>query len=319
MLPPLLIQGMHGMGDCLHQRAVLRQLMTRHTVTLETSWPAMYHDLIEDGLRVVRRPVALRTQTKNAIRESEAVKFSPLHPLTRAGKRISYGGAQVQQTASKTILEAMCNVTGCNFAEADYRLPVPDAWHSLLNATLGGWPVSARAQEKPWMFFRPLVARPEWRGSIARNAEPGAYHELFNSIRDDFFVVSVADLADGQEWLVGPDAKADLSFHRGELVFEALAALAQRSALVFTSSGFASILGPAVETPTVSVIGGYETTVCHSSGAKFAPYLAIGPKVECNCWTSRCPMACDKSIDLDVAKPKLREFLVSNMPTKFGQ
>jgi len=27
---------MHGLGDCLHQRVVLRQLMQRYAVTLET-------------------------------------------------------------------------------------------------------------------------------------------------------------------------------------------------------------------------------------------------------------------------------------------
>src|SRR4051812_17147760 len=117
--PALHVQGMHGMGDCLHQRAVLRQLMQRYTVTLETSWPSMYHDLIADGLVVTRRPVALRTQTKNATRESEAVKFSPRHAFLRSGMRISYGAGQIMGTPSKTILEAMCEATSTNYGTAD--------------------------------------------------------------------------------------------------------------------------------------------------------------------------------------------------------
>src|ERR1035437_526610 len=310
MKPSLYIQGMHGMGDCLHERAVLRQLMQTHVITLGTSWPAIYHDLMTEGLRVTRRPVALRTQTKNASRESESAKFSPLHQFTRAGLRIAYGGGQVLQTPSKTILEVMCNVTNTNFAEEDYRLPVPDVWHRALEELLPT--LSARAS-RPWLVYRPLVERPEWRGSMARNADPGAYAALFNEIRERFFVVSVADLEEGREWLAfGSDTKPDPSFLKGELVFEALAALFPPANLVFTSSGFAAVLGPAVGTPTISIVGGYEDYRCHDSGAKFSPYLAIGPKAGCSCWTSACRRVCDKSIDVIDAKDKLRNFVTQN-------
>lgn len=303
----LLVQGMHGMGDCLHQRAVLRQLMVDHTITLETSWPSIYHDLIAEGLIVVRRPVALRTQTKNAIRESD--KFSRIHPVRQEGLRIAYGGAQVMKTKSQTVLEAMCDVTGTSYEAADYTLPIPQAWHDELTRVMSG---HARAFIKPLLVYRPLVARPEWRGSMARNADPASYAELFSRIRDDFFVVSVADLEPGREWIVGPQLHADVALHSGELTFEALAALFSQADLVFTSSGFATILGPAVGTPTVSVVGGYEVTGAHSSGAKFAPYLAIGPKVECGCWTSQCRQLCDKSIDLTAGGMRLMEFVSEN-------
>jgi hypothetical protein len=294
------------MGDCLHQRAIIRQLMQRHDVTLETSWPSMYHDLMAQGLKVTRRPVSLRTQAKNAEREHD--KFSPRHPMLRAGMRISYTGQQVLSTPSKTILEVMCNVTGTNYFDADYRLPVPDAWHDLLFRTLNAKGLPGAA-EKPWMFYRPLIARPEWRGSMARNAEPGHYHELFNLIRDKFFVISVADLGNGAESIVGPPANADLEFHQGELVFEALAALAQQCELVFTSSGFSAILGPAVGTPTISIGGGYEDHHCHDSGAKFVPYLSIGPKNGCHCWTSACRRVCDKAIDMEAARAAITKFI----------
>jgi hypothetical protein len=297
------------MGDCLHQRAILRQLMQTRAVTLETSWPAIYHDLMAEGLRVTRRPVALRTQTKNASRESEAVKFSPLHQFTRAGMRIATPGQQVLQTQSKTILEVMCNVTGTNYSEADLRLPVPSAWQDELLRTLGHLP--ARASQ-PWLVYRPLVERPEWRGGGLRNADPVAYAALFNTIREHFFVVSVADLEEGREWLVGHQPEADMVFHRGELVFETLAALFSRAALVFTSSGFAAVLGPAVGTPTISIIGGYEDVRCHDSGAKFAPYLAIGPKVGCSCWTSACNKTCDKSLNMDEARASVLRFVAEN-------
>jgi len=279
--------------------------MQRRTVTLMTPWPALYHDLIAEGLIIVRRGIQLRTQMKNERRESEAAQYTSRHPLTPGGGvRIAYGGQQVLQTPSKTVLEVMCNVTGTDYATADYRLPIPQEWFDKLTTIIG-----SVATTKPIMFYRPLVSRTEYRGSTLRNADPAAYHELFNSIRDKFFVISVADLEEGKEWIVGPDAKPDLSFHKGELVFEAMAALAQLSRLVFTSSGFAAILGPAVETPTISIIGGYEDVRCHDSGKKFAAYLALGPERGCTCWTSNCRKVCDKSLNMDFARGAVLGFV----------
>lgn len=308
--PSLFIQGMHGLGDCIHQRAVLRQLMTMQSVTLETSWPSVYHDLVGEDLKLVRRPVSLRTQNKNQIREAD--KFSPSHNASGAAIRVAYGGAQVMQTESKTVLEAMCQSVGVSYAEADYRLPIPDQWFQQLFKTLGVDANTMFARERPWLVYRPLVARPEWRGSIMRNADPGGYAELFSVIRDQFFVVSVADLEPGREWIVGPELKADLALHAGELTFETMSALFCAADLVYTSSGFAAILAPAVKTPVVSVVGGYECLSAHASGARFAPYLGIGPRVECGCWTSQCRQSCDKTIDLTAAGMRLMEFVSQN-------
>jgi ADP-heptose:LPS heptosyltransferase len=227
-------------------------------------------------------------------------------------RRPSYSGPRVMATQSKTVLETMCNMTGTDYAKADYRLSVPDSWNSILSEALG--PLPARASEKPWLIVRPLVARHEWRGGAQRNADPAAYAAILDAIRDQFFVISVADLEEGKEWLVGPPAKADLSFHAGELVFEALASLFKQADLVLTSSGFGVILASAVETPCISVVGGYEDPHCHDSAARFAPYLVIGPRVPCSCWTSMCRQRCDKSIDLDAAIPRVRDFVSQNCP-----
>jgi hypothetical protein len=285
--------------------------MQTRTVTLETSWPSMYHDLIAEGLSVCRRPVALRTQSKNAARESD--KFSPRHPFLRAGMRVSYTGQQVLTMPSKTILEVMCNVTGTDYATADYRLPVPPEWFDVLTKIMSFEQyVALIGAHKPLLVYRPLVARNEWRGSMARNADPGSYAEVFNSVRDKFFVISVADLAEGQEWIVGPEAKADLTFHKGELVFEALAALFGIADLVLTSSGFAAVLGPAVGTPTISIVGGYEDPRCHDSGARFSPYLVLGPRTPCSCWTSACMKVCDKKIEMPAALAAVDAFVSEN-------
>lgn len=301
MKPTLHVMGMHGMGDCLHQRAVLRQLMVNNRVILETSWASMYHDLVGPDLTLIRKASGLRTQAKNVQREAD--KFTPMQPARGRSLRVAYGGASVLQTPSKTILEAMCNATGTDYGASDYSLPVPDAWTAELDRHL------PRHVQKPILIYRPLVARPEWLGSVIRNADPASYAALFAKLRDTFYVISVADLEPGKEWLVGPQLRADLTLHRGELTFEALAALFAHADLIYTSSGFAAILAPAVGTACLSVTGGYESVGCHASGADYAPFLSVGPRVECSCWTSACRRPCDKRLDMVAAISQVRAFM----------
>ncbi len=290
------------MGDCIHQRAILRQLMQAHDVWLETSWASLYHDLVPDGLKLLPRPVRLRTQTKNANRERLKF-FEGGPPRGHETLSVQYGRGSIGACASHTVLEAMCRAAGCDYATADYRLPIPAEWTAQLAERF------INTSGKPLMVYRPLVKRPEWGGSALRNADPAGYMELLAEIRDTFFVVSVADLQATAEWIVGPEFQADATFHKGELHFEMLAALFAQADLVFTSSGFAAILAPAVETPVVSVIGGYESAVWHSAGAKFAPYLGIDPVHPCQCGTSMCRQGCDKTLDIPAAKARLRQFV----------
>lgn len=307
---PLVIQGMHGLGDCLHQRAVVKFYLAQgRTIFLETSWPSVYHDLVGDRLKLIRRPVALRTQTKNAAREAHL--FAAMSAPHGEAIRVMYHGAEVMKTESKTVLEAMCKVTGTPYATADFRLPVPESWAE--GVELPGY------NGKPLLVYRPLVSRVEWRGGTMRNANPPDYAHIMRSLRAHYYVVSVADLEPGREWLVGPRLRADAEFHNGELTFEQLAALIHAADLVVTSSGFPAILGPAVGTPTISVIGGYEDGRAHDSGKRFAPYLAIEPEEPCRCWTSNCQKLCSKKINLSKASLELQHFVFETTKRQWGK
>jgi hypothetical protein len=116
-------------------------------------------------------------------------------------------------------------------------------------------------------------------------------------------------LEPGREWLVGPQLRADLKFHEGQLTFEQLAALTKAASLVVTSSGFAAILGPAVGTPTLSIIGGYEDGRAHDSGMRFAPYLAIEPEQPCRCWSSACAQPCTRKLNMSKAALAIQNFI----------
>ncbi len=225
----LAITGAHGLGDNLHQRACVRQLMQTHEVYLYTSWVSVYHDLIADGLHVLNRPTPLRTQRKNAQREAALFEKSIPAGIKTRIIELPYRPEHVRKTGS--VLAAMCLAWQCDYAIADFRLPVPSEWLTRLESKLK-W----RDLPKPLLIYRPLTIRPEWRGAERRNPDFGAYAELFKLIRERFFIVSVADVENGKEWIVGSHpADINARFERGELTFEELAALFSVAKMVFTS------------------------------------------------------------------------------------
>jgi hypothetical protein len=292
---------MFGLGDNIHQRAIIRALLKRdYHIALETSWPCVYHDLAGPDLRFIRRPVALRTQLKNAAREAD--KFTaPILPH-HGGRsiQISYNRTNIASSRSGAVLESMFSTAGLHedYADADFRLPIPPEWTAPTIETT-----------KPIMIYRPLVVRPEWRGSGMRNADPEHYAELVAMVRDSFFVVSIADLEDNREWIVGPQLIADAVFHHGELTFDSMAALVAKAALVYTSNGFPAVLGPAVGVPTISVQGGFEPAAWLADGAKYSPYLGIDTLYPCRCGAAHCDKPCTKKLDMPRARAAVAEFL----------
>lgn len=287
----LRIQGMHGMGDNFHQRSVVRHLMQTREIWLETPWPSIYHDLVGPRLHLVNKGSRLRTQAKNAAREAALFDTGRVPPASVLN--VSYPPAGVRK--HRSVLAAMS--AQCGVPVGDFRMPVPDDWmHGL-----------ALPAERPVLVVRPLVERREWGGCRNRNPDVAAYLELLAGIRDRFFMVSVADLQHGQEWLAHPPVDTDLTLHAGELDFRALAALWRDAALVYTAPGFGVVLAQAVGTPVAAVFGGYEAGYSFSAGAAYTPTLVIEPIRPCDCFSHT--HRCDKHIDLPAAHQRLGDFV----------
>lgn len=287
----ILVQGMLGLGDNIHQRAVIRQLIQQHHVSLETPYPCIYHDLLGPQLDLVNRRTNLRTQTKNAAREADKFRRRPAHWVKK--HRIWYTHDQIKQKGG--FLAAMCH--NSNLPVGDFSLPVPDAWKQKAIDLIGH-------QTKPIMVYRPLVARREWDGCHQRNPDAQAYVTLARSIRDRYCMVSVADLEEGKEWTVSDPMGADYEFHAGEMDVEAIAGLMSLSSLVFCSPGFALVMAQAVGARLVAVFGGHESGRLYDHGDP--DHLFIEPIHPCECFSKSHP--CDKSIDLDAAVVRLAEF-----------
>ena len=301
---PIVLDGMHGLGDNVHQRAVVRRLLDAgHPVWLRTPWPCLYHDFDPDRLRLVERGYTLRTQAKNARRERDAYSREPI-PRNARAMRVWYDYNSIRRTGSfiggmiRTTFGVDANVEG-----ADFTLPVPTEWRYKAAAFLG-------RPSRPVMVLRPLVERPEWGGCKIRNPHHAAYAALYNSIRDRFFVVSVADLVPGLETLVGPKLEADMTLHAGELDAEALAGMIALAAVTFTSPGFAIALSQAVGTPVIAIFGAHELSRFYAYGNRFAPTLGIDPVTPCEHFSRLC--ACDKRIDIDAATIRIARFVESH-------
>lgn len=303
--PAYRAHGMHGLGDNLHQRAVVRQLMEQKPVWLETTWPCVYHDLVGPRLHLVYKGSPIGTYKRNAERERARYSAAPV-PTSAWPIKILYTPEQVRTCGS--VLAGMCRATNTRVEAADFRMPIPPEWDARAAQLLEQWQPS-----KPLLIYRPLVERSWWGGCIKRNPDHAIYATLMASIRQDYFVVSVADLKPGEEWIVGTPVDADVTLHAGELDFETLAALTARAALVFTSPGFAVILAQAVGTPSCVVFGGYEDARSFTGGARFAPYLPIEPITPCTCFSHH--HNCDKRIDGIRALKRLQLF-VQGLPLR---
>lgn len=297
-LSALVVIGMQGLGDNLHQRAIIRELMKTNDVTLATCWGSLYHDLVARGLKLAHRRSQLRTQAKTQAREIAMLRGT----LPKGARSVTIWPRGVQ--AAGSILGAMFASVGLAMPERpDFSLPVPREWRKALRARL-----PATAAGKPIMVHRPIVLRREWDGR-SRNPDLAAYDALYRSIRERFFVVSVADIEPGQEWVDGPPyQEVDLVWHRGELHFPHLAALWAEAALVFSSAGFAPILAQSVGTPSVTIYGGRESSrTTNWVGAHLAPTLMIDPDRPCDCHSHH--HHCQKAISLGPAVKRLQAFV----------
>lgn len=298
----LLVHGMNGLGDNLHQRAIVRRLLEEHTVYLETPWPSVYHDLVGDKLMLVPTATSLRTQQKNIARERG--KYWGMRPPPALREmRVWYSGNDVRQYGS--IYAAMTMNAGYRVDTTDFTLPIPTEWYQPVYDMIEGW-----GTDKPILLYRPLVERTEWKGCAGRNPDLNAYVDLFAGIREKFFVVSVADLVPGKEWIVSRSVGADVELHHGELSFESLAALASCATLVYGSAGFAPLMAQAVGTANICIFGGHESSMTIKDGARFAPTLGIDPIIPCNCFDHH--HAHKKSIDIPNATARIRAFVDAN-------
>jgi hypothetical protein len=299
---------MFGIGDCLHQRAVVRRLLEYYDVWLETCHIWQHVDLLErnDNLHLILRPTSLWMHAQNIQKERAIYSnvYRPAREIPRGTRQVRnwYLKKEIDKTGS--MLGAMFLAAGLEFRDPDFSLPVRPEWRTPRVVDIVA---RARDSGKQLMLYRPIVLRKEWDSRL-RNPDPTAYELLYTSAREGFFTVSIASLRENTEWIVGKEQPADLKLHGGQLEMWEMAALFAEADVVFCNAGMAPVLAQAVGTPSIVVYGGRESfKTSQRAGAHLAPTLGIDPVDPCDCHSHT--HNCNKFIDIPPALARIREFI----------
>lgn len=236
----MIIHGMLGLGDNLYERAFIKALPK--PVYLSTPWPSLFSDIPD--VHFIRPQTTLRTQQKNIARHTNWI----LPPGRQPTRQIRYGGEGI-----------IPGMTACfGVAPAEFDLP----------------PLPPSPVEGRYVVVRPVTVRSEWRADT-RNPSPWYIALAAVAAMDrGYKVVVVADLQDGQEWLVGDHPPpADVYYLKGELPVEQLLALVKGAAAVIGGIGWIVPAALCAKVPAWIVCGG--------QGGYNAPEL-ITPKGQTN-------------------------------------
>lgn len=292
--PPILIDSMHGIGDNIFQRAIVRKFAEQlREVYISTPVPQVYSGL---QVKPVRPEKTLRTQSK-ARGAWSGEWHTPPKGVERT-RRVAYAPADVRRLGG--VLPAMLAGLRLPADGADFSMPPPGDARASLAAL--GLPV-----DRPIVVVRPLTARVEWGGAAARNPTPDAYRAIFDrvvSCVDGCVVVSIADVDPPAEQFVGSPPPADFSFNYGQLGISDVLSLISAATVVVTAGGMAMAAAQSLGVRCVSVLGGYERAYCTPSHPMT---LKIEPIDACDCFTHN--HGCGRNIDLPAALAAVSEFL----------
>lgn len=265
---------MFGLGDNVYQRAFISQL--KGNIELVTPWPQLYSDL--PNVKLLKPETHLRTQLKNM----KSLPDSAWHgPLKLGGVKNGYGNAGIMMGMSQRI--------GCN--PGVMTLP----------------PLPEPIIDGDYILVRPVTVRSEWNAE-SRNPLPEYVNQAAESLYSDYKIVSVADLSDGEEWLVGGEPVSHIKYHKGELSVLELLSLAANAKAVIGGVGWIVPVGIASGVPTLAIMGG--------NGGYNSPDKLVNPAQDCShvtflkpdkfCTCTEKAHNCDKSISNFTAK--LREW-----------
>ena len=252
---PYFVDGVQGLGDNIYQRAAVQALASEEgaRVFVSTSWPQLYRDL--PNVWPVRPVTKLRTQRINIGRaDGSAWRARPAHARRLA---TLYGDADLK---AGTIAQHFDRALGLA-PGTPLHWSIPDDFEP---------PPLVVPADKPLALIRPATVREEWRNE-ARNPDPHALAALADHLRTTHYLVSVADLSLGKEWLVPPAPYADVRFHAGELPVDQLLGLCAAADLIVGGVGWIVPAAVATGTPAFVLLGGM--------GAHNAPEVILDPRM----------------------------------------
>jgi hypothetical protein len=132
--PAIVLDGRYGIGDAIHQRGPIRELMRTHDVWLATCHFRIYEDLVDRGLHLIFKPCNLHAQRKTIERERAFFPHGSPPPANAPRINLAYNKELIDKHGS--ILEAMAGCVGVKARPLDFSLPVRLAWVSEFQAAV---------------------------------------------------------------------------------------------------------------------------------------------------------------------------------------
>lgn len=216
------------------------------TIYVKSVVPELYSDL---GVHLVMDVARYRTQAK----QQSMMSVSYVNEPAKVDQIInfSYGYKELKR---RSILSAMEKAFGF-IPSPNLELSIPklqpevNEWFDQLADEHG-------FTNRPIAVVRPVTIRREWECE-SRAPRPEYIAWVARQLQlSGFFVISIADLVDGEEWLVGEAPPADLQFHHGELSLIQLLTLLRHSNLAVGGSGFIIPAALSAGTPLFTIFGG---------------------------------------------------------------
>lgn len=218
----MILHSMKGLGDCLFQRAFLKNMPG--PIYLDTPWPELVSDL--PHVHCVRPQTNLRTQAKNIARHSSWL----MPPAKQPARHIRYG--------TEGIIPGMT----ASFGVAPNAFDLP--------------PLPPSPEQGKYVVVRPATVRSEWRADTRNPDTSYIYLAAWTAIQRGYKVISVADLVEGQEWAVDHLPPADVRYHKGELPVEQLLSLVANASAVIGGIGWLVPAALSAKVPAWIICGG---------------------------------------------------------------
>ena len=280
-LTPASVEGFQGLGDTIYMRPCIKKLLEQHSVVyLDTPWPQLFWDM-PNVLPVRPRNLALRTQAANArVQNSTTWRWRPSGLPT-----YKFGYTVEDMRGGYTPLTAMMKCLSVS-DPVDFSMAVNPEWAPT-------WLASVR---RPLGVIHPATVRKEWENPSRCPSQ--SHLQAIIDAHPEVTWVSVAWLAEGQEWLSGPPLHGvQYEFNRGELPMEQVLAVLAAADVAVAGPCFMLPAAAAVGTHMLCVFGGS----IHANALidrRMGPYVTpITPMPFCNCW--RHNHDCNKAIPHD--------------------
>jgi len=263
-----IIKSLHGIGDHVYERPLIKALAEREELYIESPLPFMLSGI--ENVKFLRTETPWRTQQKQRLIEENfiSIEYSQLpeeafqqitYPPIRPGYprpnfnriqrvvrpeleiRFGYGPDNYSRWNLIQCLERQAKVTLSE--PIDFAMP-----------DFGPCPVDTGG--KKLAIVRPPTDRAEWH-TPSRQCLPQYTNRACQMLKAaGYYTVSVADCVQGKEWLVGDAPEADLILHSGELSLVKLMALCQHADVIVGGVCWIVPAGIAFKRNTFIIAGG---------------------------------------------------------------